>query len=64
MTPRTIKIQDTGKDKKSVADDLEAVLRNFEYWHRGSIARYRISYRSAQGTKHLVELEGKTARLC
>jgi len=28
LTPRTITIQDTGKGKKSVADDLEAVLLN------------------------------------
>jgi hypothetical protein len=27
ITPKTIEIQDTGKGKKSVADDLEAVLR-------------------------------------
>ena len=43
-TPETFKIQDTGKGKKSVADDLEAVLRKIEYWHQGSIARYRIIY--------------------
>jgi hypothetical protein len=35
MTPATVKIQDTGKGKKSVADDLEAVLRKIEYWHQG-----------------------------
>jgi len=62
MTARAIKIQDTGKGKKSVADDLEAVLRKIEYWHQGSIARYRISYRSTQGTEHLIEWDGKTAR--
>jgi hypothetical protein len=27
MTPVAVEIQDTGKGKKSVADDLEAVLR-------------------------------------
>jgi hypothetical protein len=26
ITPKTVKIQDTGKGKRSVADDLEAVL--------------------------------------
>ena len=31
MTPATVKIQDTGKGKKSVADDLEAVLLKIEY---------------------------------
>jgi hypothetical protein len=64
MTPRTVKIQDTGKGKKSVADDLEAVLRKIEYWHQASIARYRISYRSTQGTEHLIEWNGKRAREC
>jgi hypothetical protein len=44
--PGTVKIQDTGKGKKSVAEDLEAVLRKIEYWHQGSIARFRISHRS------------------
>jgi hypothetical protein len=61
MTPRTVKIQDTGKGKKSVDEDLEAVLRKIEYWHQASIARYRISYRSTQGTEHLVEWDGQTA---
>ena len=63
MTPKTIEIQDTGKGKKSVADDLEAVLRKIEYWHQGSIARYRISYRSTQGAEHLVEWDAQTARV-
>jgi hypothetical protein len=63
MTPATVKIQDTGKGKKSVADDLEAVLRKIEYWHQGSIARFRISYMSTQGTEHLVEWDGQTARV-
>ena len=62
MTPRTLTIQDTGKGKKCVADDLEAVLLKIEYWHQGSIARYRISYMSTQGTEHLVEWDGKAAR--
>ena len=63
MTPRTVKIQDTGKGKKSVADDLEAVLRKIEYWHQGSLAPYRIIYRSTEGTEHLIAWDGKTARV-
>jgi len=63
MTPRTVTIQDTGKGKKSVGDDLEAVLLKIEYWHQGSIARFRISYLSAKGTEHLVEWDGQTARV-
>jgi hypothetical protein len=63
MTPKTVTIQDTGKGKKSVTDDLEAVLRKIEYWHQGSIARFRISYMSAQGTEHKVEWDGQTVRV-
>jgi len=63
MTPRTITIQDSGRAKKSVAEDLEAVLRKIEYWHQGSIAHYRIIYQSTQGTEHLVEWDGQTARM-
>ena len=56
ITQKTIEIKDTGKGKKSVGDDLEAVLLKIEYWHQSSIARYRISYTSTQGTEHLVEM--------
>ena len=63
ITPVSVKIQDTGKGKKSVAEDLEAVLRKIEYWHQGSIARYRISYLSTQGTERSVEWNGKMARI-
>ena len=63
MTPRTPEIRDTGKGKKSVADDLEAVLLKIEYWHKSSIARYRISYMSTRGTEHLVECDGQRARM-
>jgi hypothetical protein len=63
IIPKTVTIQDTGKGQKSVAEDLEAVLRKIEYWHQGSIARYRISYRSTQGTEHVVEWDRKTARV-
>jgi hypothetical protein len=45
-----------------IDDDLEAVLLKIEYWHQSPIASYRISYRSSQGTEHLIEWDGKTAR--
>jgi hypothetical protein len=61
--PVAVEIQDIGKGKKSVADDLEAVLRKIEYWHQGSIAHYRMSYWSTQATEHLVEWDGKMARV-
>jgi len=63
MTPRALEIRDTGRSKKSVADDLEAVLCKIEYWHQGSIVRYRISYQGTQGTERLVEWDGQTARV-
>jgi hypothetical protein len=34
MTPAAIEIEDAGKGKRSVADDLEAVLRKIEYRHQ------------------------------
>jgi hypothetical protein len=42
-----ITIADTGKGKSSVADDLESVLRKIEYWHQGSIAKFKIMCREA-----------------
>ena len=63
MTPKTVKIRDTGKGKKSVAEDLEAVLCKIEYWHQGSLASYRITYQSTQGSEHLIVWDGKTARV-
>jgi hypothetical protein len=35
MVLDVVKIQDTGKGEKSVADDLEAVLKKIEDWHQG-----------------------------
>lgn len=61
MTPVAVEILDTGKGKKAVADDLEAILRKIEYWHQGSIPRFRISYRSPQGAKRSVEWDGNVA---
>ena len=63
MTVKTIKIRDTGKGTKSVADDLEAVLRKIENWHEGSIAGYKISYRDTEGLEHEVLWDGKRARV-
>ena len=42
MVLDVVKIQDTGKREESVADDLEAVLRNIENSRQGSIAGYRM----------------------
>ena len=52
---KAVKIQDTGKGTKSVADDLEAVLRKIEGWHQGSITGFKISYRDTEGAEFGVE---------
>ena len=41
MDVKAIKIQDTGKGAKSMAEDLQAVLREIEGWHQGSITGFR-----------------------
>jgi hypothetical protein len=61
ITVKTIKIQDTGKGLKSVADDLQAVLRKIEGWHQGSIAGYSISYRGTNEVWHQLSWDGKEA---
>ena len=61
MTVKTIKIEDTGKGRKSVADDLEAVLRKIEWWHQGSIVGFLISYRGTDGVWHQISWDGKQA---
>jgi len=38
ITVKVIKIQDTGKGTKSVAEDFGAVLRKIQEWHQGSIS--------------------------
>jgi hypothetical protein len=34
-----------------------------EYWHQGSISRYRIICQTILGTERSVEWDGKTARV-
>ena len=52
MGPDWITIADTGKGKCSVADDLESVLRKIEYWHQGSVAKFKIMCRDGEGFWH------------
>jgi hypothetical protein len=61
MTVKTKTIQDTGKGRKSVADDLQAVLRKIEEWHQGSIANFLISYWDTHGAWHQLSWDGKEA---
>lgn len=55
LTVNVIKIYDTGKDAKSVADDLKAALRKIEDCHQGSVAGYKISYRDNEVAEFGVE---------
>jgi hypothetical protein len=56
-----ISISDTGLGECSVAEDIEAVLRKIEYWHQGSIAKFKIMCRDGKGFWHGVRWDGKTA---
>jgi len=61
ITPNTISIVDTGKGRRSVTNDIEAVLRKIEYWHQGSITGFKIVYRERTefGT-----VSGGTVNMC
>src|SRR6266478_9919988 len=61
ITPTVISIVDTGLGRWSVSDDIEAVLRQIEYWHQGSISAFKIMYRGGKGFWHRVHWDGKTA---
>jgi hypothetical protein len=63
MTVNAIKIQDTGKGAKTVAEDLEAVLRKIETWHQEPVAGFRIIYRDTEGNEHPIQWDGKVARV-
>jgi hypothetical protein len=62
MTVKEIKIFDTGKGAKSVAEGLEAVLRKIENW-QGSIAGYKLSCTDTSGLEHGIRCDGSDARL-
>jgi hypothetical protein len=61
ITVKEIKIQDTGKGRKSVEDNLETVLRKIDGFHQGSISSFLISYRDTKGAWHQVLWNGKEA---
>jgi hypothetical protein len=63
MTPKTVKIQDTGKGKSLSPTIWRRFCSRSSIWHQSSIARYRISYTSTQGTEHLVEWDWQAARV-
>jgi hypothetical protein len=51
ITPTTLVIQDAGKGKKTVLEDLPAVLQRIEYWHQGSVAHLKLTVLDAAGRK-------------
>ena len=51
-------IQETGKAPKSVAEDLEAVLKKIEGWHQGPISGFSISHRDTKGAWHQLSWNG------
>ena len=57
ITTTTISI--SGKGRLSVGKDLEAVLRNIEYWHQAPVTKFRILARQGQGTWHGVRWTAK-----
>jgi hypothetical protein len=59
ITPNTISITDTGKGRRSVTNDIEAVLRKIEYWHQGSIGGFKIMYRDEHGVWDGVRWDGQ-----
>jgi hypothetical protein len=63
ITPTVISINDTGLGSRSVAEDIEAVLRKIEYWHQGSINSFQIMCRDGKGFWHRVRWDGKIASL-
>jgi hypothetical protein len=61
ITPDTISITDTGKGRVSVINDIQSVLRKIEYWHQGSIAGFKITYRDENGIWNGIRWDGQHA---
>ena len=59
ITPTLISISDTGLGKCPVTEDIEAVLRKIEYWHQGSVAKFKIMCRDGKAFWHGVRWDGK-----
>ena len=51
ITPRTLVITDTGKGKKTILEDLSAMLQKIEYWHQGSVAHLKLTILDAEGKR-------------
>jgi hypothetical protein len=60
ITPGVISINDTGLGRRSVTNDIQAVLRKIEYWHQGSIGAFKIMYRDSEGIWDGVNWDGQS----
>ena len=63
ITPTLISITDTGLGSHAVTENIKAVLRKIEYWHQGSITKFKIMCRDGKGFWHQVQWDGKAAVL-
>jgi hypothetical protein len=45
ITPTLVSITDAGMGSLSVTEDIEAVLRQIEHWHQGSVNSFKIMCR-------------------
>src|SRR5215472_8114268 len=63
IRPTLISITDTGLGSHAVTENIKAVLRKIEYWHQGSIAKFKIMCRDGKGFWHQVQWDGKAAVL-
>jgi hypothetical protein len=63
ITHTVISIVDTGLGQRSVIEDIKVVLRKIEYWHQGSVAKFKIMSQDGKGFWHQVQWDGKTASL-
>jgi hypothetical protein len=59
IMPNTIAIVDTGNGRRSVTNDIEAVLRKIEYWHQGSVTGFKIAYRDENGVWDGIRWDGQ-----
>ena len=50
--PTLISITDTGLGSHAVTENIKAVLRKIEYWHQGSITKFKIMCRDGKGFWH------------
>lgn len=51
IIPKALVVQDTGKGKKTVLEDLPAVLQRIEHWHQGSVAHLKLTVIDSAGRK-------------